>query len=517
VRRIAIVLGLALGCDRDATPEPDPTPTPEPSSPAAAPEPAAAPIAVAPPPAPEPQPHGFAIVRPGARVHLRADDSLPTVTLADTAPGFTMAVAGREGDLIAFETVDGDTHCGERVGIAYGLRLRWLVAPADLVEVTTRRVVAEYDDGTKTELLAGVPLRKDGDGWIANAAGTEVWVRLPDDAIGRWYDAGDRAFAEGTRRPLRNGDEPLIYDRTREVAELRLESTYEDKRHVATFSREEKEGRTFAEVRTRCAAMRVVVPQSRAVDEVTEARAYAAMLTGSVEGSSAFGMLARGEQKPTWFVEPGTTGYWRDGTVGGLVQERRTFDVTPREVGGRMCFELAVTELASSRFDLCFELAAVQETVGASPGELDRPGAGLGIDLGAELGTELGTIGGGGLGSIGSGTGSTGVPRTRAGTVTVAGSLDKDIIRRIVRAHLGEVRSCYSKGLAKDPTLAGKVTIAFTIGPDGNVTTASVGDDTLSDATVGTCIAKRAKAWKFPKPIGGGVAAVRYPFSFSPS
>lgn len=131
-------------------------------------------------------------------------------------------------------------------------------------------------------------------------------------------------------------------------------------------------------------------------------------------------------------------------------------------------------------------------------------------------GTGEGTIGLGNSGLIGKGTGGKKVPKVRQAKATVKGSLDKDIIRRVVRAHINEVRSCYNKALIKDPTLGGKVVVDFTIGSAGKVTASSVASTTLTDEDVGTCIAGAAKRWKFPSPTGGGVVVVKYPFSLEP-
>jgi TonB family protein len=103
----------------------------------------------------------------------------------------------------------------------------------------------------------------------------------------------------------------------------------------------------------------------------------------------------------------------------------------------------------------------------------------------------------------------------RQGKASVSGSLDKDIIRRIIRAHINEVRSCYNAGLTKDPALAGKLVVRFELGADGKVTSAEIVDDQLGDATVGACVAKALRRWTFPKSEGGIV--VSYPFEFSPS
>jgi hypothetical protein len=128
--------------------------------------------------------------------------------------------------------------------------------------------------------------------------------------------------------------------------------------------------------------------------------------------------------------------------------------------------------------------------------------------------------GGGGYGyGYGAGAGAgfggrgTRVPLVRQGKAEVQGSLDKDIIRRIVRAHIAELRSCYDAGLAKDPTLAGKLVLRFEIGADGKVTLVEIVDDQL-DATVSACVAKAVRRWAFPKSEGGVV--VTYPFEFAP-
>ncbi|MCB9706036.1 MAG: TonB family protein [Myxococcales bacterium] len=135
----------------------------------------------------------------------------------------------------------------------------------------------------------------------------------------------------------------------------------------------------------------------------------------------------------------------------------------------------------------------------------------------------IGKGGGGGTGSgygRGSGAGFGGrgsrVPQVRQAKAQVQGALDKDIIRRIVRAHINEVRHCYNQGLAKDPNLKGRVAVQFSIGGGGNVVSAAVADSSIKDAGVGNCIAQAVRRWKFPKPQGGGSVIVTYPFVLEP-
>lgn len=139
------------------------------------------------------------------------------------------------------------------------------------------------------------------------------------------------------------------------------------------------------------------------------------------------------------------------------------------------------------------------------------------VEIPTESAGELPSAGFGyGRGGIGFGRKGKKVPRIRQGKSTVKGSLDKDIIRRIVRAHINEVRACYNDGLEKNPKLGGRVSVRFTIGDDGKVNNAKVAKTTLSDEAVGKCIAKAVDRWKFPKPIGGGSVAVTYPFVLEP-
>jgi TonB family protein len=96
-----------------------------------------------------------------------------------------------------------------------------------------------------------------------------------------------------------------------------------------------------------------------------------------------------------------------------------------------------------------------------------------------------------------------------------AGGLSKDAILSVVKQHQNEIKFCYEQQLLKDPQLAGKVVLDFTVGPDGRVTSANVADEsTLRGPAVGTCMTARVRRWKFPRPEGGGEVNVRFPWVF---
>jgi hypothetical protein len=107
------------------------------------------------------------------------------------------------------------------------------------------------------------------------------------------------------------------------------------------------------------------------------------------------------------------------------------------------------------------------------------------------------------------------VPEVVPGTVKVHGSLDKEIIRRIVHQHMNEVKFCYDQELARKPTLAGRISVQFAISPVGQVITSVMQSTSMDDARVENCVVNAVRRWEFPKPTGGGIAIVLYPFSFT--
>jgi TonB family protein len=94
----------------------------------------------------------------------------------------------------------------------------------------------------------------------------------------------------------------------------------------------------------------------------------------------------------------------------------------------------------------------------------------------------------------------------------VRGSLSREVIRRVIRRHINEVRFCYEQELTARPDLAGRVTVSFIIAATGAVQTASVASSTLSNARVEQCIVTAVRRWTFPAPDGGGIVGVNYPF-----
>jgi len=145
-------------------------------------------------------------------------------------------------------------------------------------------------------------------------------------------------------------------------------------------------------------------------------------------------------------------------------------------------------------------------------------GSGVGNPIGVG---DIGTKGrGGGLAGYGSGMGIGSLGHKKqmsdiaisSGNPTVEGSLDKELIRRVINAHRNQVRFCYESELVRHPGMNGKVTVKFIIGANGLVQKSGLDASTLGNGNVEGCIVSRVTQWEFQKPKGGGIVVVSYPF-----
>jgi outer membrane biosynthesis protein TonB len=93
------------------------------------------------------------------------------------------------------------------------------------------------------------------------------------------------------------------------------------------------------------------------------------------------------------------------------------------------------------------------------------------------------------------------------------GSLSKEQINKVVKAHLAGVKYCYEKELQHKTSLSGGVDIFWVIQPDGSVSKASVKSSTMNDTAVEGCIVRQVKQWQFPK-APAQTTVTRYPFIF---
>jgi TonB family protein len=140
-------------------------------------------------------------------------------------------------------------------------------------------------------------------------------------------------------------------------------------------------------------------------------------------------------------------------------------------------------------------------------------GGGTGLGIGG-LGGGHGR-GSGGKGNIDLGGRGKGTTRVVPGKTIIQGSLSREEIGRVIRAHLNRFKYCYEKQLNANPNLSGKISVYFTIAPNGAVASASVRETSMNDRNVEECALTVMRSLKFPQPRGGGVVVVTYPFVFN--
>ena len=103
------------------------------------------------------------------------------------------------------------------------------------------------------------------------------------------------------------------------------------------------------------------------------------------------------------------------------------------------------------------------------------------------------------------------VPDPVVGVPDIKGRLDKELIRRIVRRHLNEVKFCYEQEAIRHPDIGGRLIVQFTIGGNGIVSNSAVAKS-MGNGVVDQCVSQAVRRWEFPSPEGGGIVIVSYPF-----
>jgi hypothetical protein len=147
---------------------------------------------------------------------------------------------------------------------------------------------------------------------------------------------------------------------------------------------------------------------------------------------------------------------------------------------------------------------------GTGPGTLfGGGGVGTGVGVGGGRG---GGRGSGGPGAPGRGRGELSV-RVATETPRVSGYLSPEQVMRVVRANMAAVRYCYENELARQPSLRGRIVIAWRVNREGRVASPRVGSSTMGNARVEGCIVRQVRNWRFPEPDGGEVD-ISFPFVF---
>lgn len=97
----------------------------------------------------------------------------------------------------------------------------------------------------------------------------------------------------------------------------------------------------------------------------------------------------------------------------------------------------------------------------------------------------------------------------------VLGSMDPELLRKILKEYLPQFRHCYQKELENNEGAKGVIDLHFRINPNGSVSNIAIkGKKARFSAAGSGCMAGVLKLIDFPKPKGGGVVDVKQPLNF---
>ncbi|MBY0518781.1 MAG: AgmX/PglI C-terminal domain-containing protein [Bacteriovoracaceae bacterium] len=161
--------------------------------------------------------------------------------------------------------------------------------------------------------------------------------------------------------------------------------------------------------------------------------------------------------------------------------------------------------------------AATSKAIGASTSALGGSATGSGTSVG------VGKLGSDASGSASTSAGAKGLVSKKGfdhsylePKTVVLGSMDPELLRKILQEYLPQFRHCYQQelmGASKD--IKGVIDLDFQISPDGRVGRADIKAKDARFSKKGTnCMAQVLRIIEFPKPKGGGVVDVRQPLNF---
>jgi hypothetical protein len=142
----------------------------------------------------------------------------------------------------------------------------------------------------------------------------------------------------------------------------------------------------------------------------------------------------------------------------------------------------------------------------------------LGGDVLYQGGVQPGSLGIGRGGPWGSGRMSA-APVVRMEPPRVSEGLPREVIQRVARRHVNELRYCFEQSLAQNPNAQGVVDVGLVISPTGAVTssTATARPDATLSANVTSCIGSATRRWTFPAPEDDRVVQAALAVRFTPS
>ncbi|MEO1273422.1 MAG: TonB family protein, partial [Myxococcota bacterium] len=100
------------------------------------------------------------------------------------------------------------------------------------------------------------------------------------------------------------------------------------------------------------------------------------------------------------------------------------------------------------------------------------------------------------------------------GRPKILGGLDRELVRRVVRRYVPQLRSCAQKLLQAQPGASpSAMMLKLNIDPTGKVV-AAMPSRSSGFGALDRCVLKRAESWRFPAPKSAGITQVELPLAF---
>ncbi|RME14802.1 MAG: hypothetical protein D6797_08020, partial [Bdellovibrio sp.] len=278
-----------------------------------------------------------------------------------------------------------------------------------------------------------------------------------------------------------------------------------------------------------------LVPLVKKVEKKKRVKVVTKMSSTSAKRKKAPGKAAavkktRSRKKSKGLVSARPGGSVKTGKKKGASAKSKKPDVSKLGILGVLSGR-GVQKKLNKTFSGSGELIGTAEKATGFAGQIaDRQGDDLGTRLKntGRGGKGSATIGITGVGTKGKGSGvfgygSGGIGKRSRVSINIGGSeaeitgtIDREAVRRVIRANKRAIQYCYEKGLLKNRNLYGKLVLAWDIEEKGRAVNVRVKRNELGSRLVANCIIKRLKTWKFPDPPPGLVGVVEgYPFVFT--
>lgn len=91
------------------------------------------------------------------------------------------------------------------------------------------------------------------------------------------------------------------------------------------------------------------------------------------------------------------------------------------------------------------------------------------------------------------------------------GQINNSAVAAVFGRRKSAITACYEKELRRNQNIKGRITLRFTIGTSGRITSIAATQNTTGDEGIASCIISKVEGWKFDPPTGGAVTFT-YPF-----